>query len=64
MKMMALMLHDNYTSRFGLTSTAAAAEFAQLLAFNEKTIRGGKTSIRIKEHSRSIEGVLTLDTLF
>ena len=39
MKMMALMLHDNYTSRFGLTSTAAAAEVAQLLALNEKTIR-------------------------
>ena len=39
MKMMALMLHDNYTSRFGLTNTSAAAEVAQLLGFNEKTIR-------------------------
>jgi hypothetical protein len=38
-KMMAMMLHDNYTSRFGLTNTSAAAEVAQLLCFSEKTIR-------------------------
>ena len=38
-KMMALMLHDNYTARFGLTCSAAAAEVALLLGFNEKTIR-------------------------
>lgn len=38
-KMMALMLHDNYTSRFGLTNVSAAAEVAQLLGLNEKTIR-------------------------
>ena len=39
MKVMAMMLRDNYTSRFGLTNTATAAEVAQLLGFNEKTIR-------------------------
>ena len=38
-KMMAMMLHDNYTSRFGLTHTSPAAEVAQLLGFNKKTIR-------------------------
>ena len=38
-KMMAMMLHDNYTSRFGLTKTSAAAEVAQLLGFNNKTMR-------------------------
>ena len=27
-KMMAMMIHDNYTSRFGLTNTSAAAEVA------------------------------------
>ena len=36
---MALMLHDNYTARFGLICSAAAAEVALLLGFNEKTIR-------------------------
>ena len=36
---MAMVLHDNYTSRFGLTNTSAAAEVAQLLGFNEETIR-------------------------
>ena len=35
-KMMAMMLHDNYTSRFGLTNMSAAAEVAQLLVFNVK----------------------------
>ena len=35
-KMMALMLHDNYTSHFGLTSTAAASEVAQLLALRKQ----------------------------
>ena len=38
-KMMAMMLYDNYISRFGLTNTSAAAEVAQLLGFNEKTVR-------------------------
>ena len=38
-KMLALMVHDNYTERFGLTNTAAAAEVGLLLGFNEKTIR-------------------------
>ena len=40
-KMMAMMLHDNCTSRFGLTNMSAAAdhEVAQLLGFNEKLIR-------------------------
>ena len=37
--MMALMLHHNYTARFGLICSAAAAEVARLLGFNEKTIR-------------------------
>ena len=37
--MMAIMLHDNYTACFGLTCSAAAAEVALLLGFNEKTIR-------------------------
>ena len=36
---MAMVLHDNYTSRFGLTNTSAAAEVAHLLGFNEETIR-------------------------
>ena len=36
-KMMAMMLHDNYTSRLGLTNTST--EVAQLLGVNEKTIR-------------------------
>ena len=39
MKVMAMMLHDNYTSRFGLTNSSAAAEVAKLLGFNENTIR-------------------------
>ena len=38
-KMMSLMLHDNYVNRFGLTKTAASAEVGLLLGFNEKTIR-------------------------
>ena len=38
-KMMAMMLHDNYTSRFGLTKTSTAAEVVQLLGFNNKTMR-------------------------
>ena len=38
-KMMALMLHDNYVTRFGLTKTAAAAEVGLLLGYNEKTVR-------------------------
>ena len=37
--MMAMMMHDNYTSRFGLTNTSAAAEVSLLLGLNEKTIR-------------------------
>ena len=36
--MMAMLLHDNYTSRFGFTNTSAAAEVAKLLGFNKKTI--------------------------
>ena len=39
LKMMAMMLHDNYVERFGLTMTAAAGEVGQLLGVNEKTIR-------------------------
>ena len=38
-KMMAMMMYDNYSSRFGLTNTSAAAEVAQLLGVNEKTMR-------------------------
>ena len=39
LKMMAMMLHDNYVERFGLTMTAAAGEVGQLPRVNEKTIR-------------------------
>ena len=39
LKIMAMMLHDNYVERFGLTKTAAASEVGLLLGFNEKTIR-------------------------
>ena len=55
-KMMAMMLHNNYTSRFGLTHTSAAAEVAQLLGFNKKTIR--KISWRTKGSSLSTNEAL------
>ena len=38
-KMTAMLLHDNYTSHFGLTNTPVAVEVALLLGLNEKTIR-------------------------
>lgn len=37
-KMIAMIIYDNYTSRFGLTNTSAAVEVAQLVGLNEKTI--------------------------
>ncbi len=38
-KMMAMMLYDNYMSRFGLLKTAAAVEVGLVLGISDKTIR-------------------------
>ena len=38
-QMMAMMMYDNYITRFGLLQTKAAEEGALLLGTNEKTIR-------------------------
>ena len=37
-----MMLHDKYTSRSGLTKTAAASNVALFLGLTEKTIRCGR----------------------
>lgn len=37
--MMAMMIYNHYTSHFGFTNTSVAAEVAQLLGLNKKTIR-------------------------
>lgn len=64
LKMMALMLHDNYKARFGLTNSGVAAEVALLLGCNEKTVRLWRTSLSTKESFWSTNGDLMDDTLW
>ena len=61
LKMMALMLYDNYKARFGLTNSGVAAEVALLLNFNEKTpkVRVICTKLHILLHLTEQEYIKT-----
>ena len=48
-KIMAMMISDNYVVRFGLTKTNAAKEVALLLGLNKKTVRTWRQDFSINK---------------